>query len=142
MTIFNCLRFETPLTWRARSPYLYLPGTGWPGYTPRNWILFSSPPTTRRATAVVFHPASTRVCLRSSSHRVGVNSQKTPFPSLPQQFRIYISQEQDGPVITPGTGFSFSILLRLTGSRWRYSTPLQRGCLILAARDSRYIWSG
>jgi hypothetical protein len=21
-------------TWRARSPYLYSPGTGWPGYTP------------------------------------------------------------------------------------------------------------
>jgi hypothetical protein len=26
-----CLRFETPPpTWRARSPYLYPPGTGWP----------------------------------------------------------------------------------------------------------------
>jgi hypothetical protein len=24
------LRFETPPTWRARSPYLYPPGTGWP----------------------------------------------------------------------------------------------------------------
>jgi hypothetical protein len=24
-----CLRFETPPTWRARSPYLYPPGTGW-----------------------------------------------------------------------------------------------------------------
>jgi hypothetical protein len=23
-----------PPTWRARSPYLYPPGTGWPGYTP------------------------------------------------------------------------------------------------------------
>jgi hypothetical protein len=26
---------ETPPTWRARSPYLYPPGTGWPSYTPR-----------------------------------------------------------------------------------------------------------
>jgi hypothetical protein len=26
--------FETPPTWRARSPYLYPPGTGWPSYTP------------------------------------------------------------------------------------------------------------
>jgi hypothetical protein len=26
---------ETPPTWRARSPYLYPPGTGWPNYTPR-----------------------------------------------------------------------------------------------------------
>jgi hypothetical protein len=40
MTIFYCLRFETPITWRARSQYLYLPrnrvaqfypsGTGFP----------------------------------------------------------------------------------------------------------------
>jgi hypothetical protein len=25
--------FETPPTWRARFPYLYPPGTGWPSYT-------------------------------------------------------------------------------------------------------------
>jgi hypothetical protein len=28
--IFYCLRFETPPTWRVRSPHLYSPGTGWP----------------------------------------------------------------------------------------------------------------
>jgi hypothetical protein len=28
--IFCCLIFETPSTWRARSPYLYPPGTGFP----------------------------------------------------------------------------------------------------------------
>jgi hypothetical protein len=33
MTTFYCLRFETPQTWRARSPYLYPPGNGWTGYT-------------------------------------------------------------------------------------------------------------
>jgi hypothetical protein len=60
MTIFNCLRFETPPTWRARSPYLYHPGTGWPSYTPRYWVPFSSPPTTRRAMVEVFEPASAR----------------------------------------------------------------------------------
>jgi hypothetical protein len=32
------LRFETPPTWRARSPYLYPPGTGWASYTHRHWI--------------------------------------------------------------------------------------------------------
>jgi hypothetical protein len=37
VTIFYCLRFETP-TWRARSPYLYPPGTGWTSYTPRHWV--------------------------------------------------------------------------------------------------------
>jgi hypothetical protein len=35
MTIFYCLRLQTPSTWRARSPYLYPPGTGWHGFTPR-----------------------------------------------------------------------------------------------------------
>jgi hypothetical protein len=50
VTIFYCLRLETPPTWRARSPYLYPPGTGWSSYTPRHWVPFSSPPTTRRTT--------------------------------------------------------------------------------------------
>jgi hypothetical protein len=57
---FYCLRRETPLTWRAWPPYLYPPGTGWPGYTPRHWVPFLSPPTTCRATVEVFDPASTR----------------------------------------------------------------------------------
>jgi hypothetical protein len=30
---------ETLPTWRARFPYLYRPGTGWPSYTPRNFFL-------------------------------------------------------------------------------------------------------
>jgi hypothetical protein len=37
--------------------------------------------------------------------------------------RIYIPQEQGGPVILPGTGFPFRRLLRLAGLRWRYSNP-------------------
>jgi hypothetical protein len=40
MTIFYCLRFETPPTCRARSSYLYPPGTGWPSHTPRHWVPF------------------------------------------------------------------------------------------------------
>jgi hypothetical protein len=60
MAIFYRLRFETPPTWRARSPYLYPPGAGWPSYTPRYWVPFSSPPTTRRATV-----ASTRASVYS-----------------------------------------------------------------------------
>jgi hypothetical protein len=36
MTIFYCLRFETPPTWRVKFPYLYPTGTGWPGYIPRH----------------------------------------------------------------------------------------------------------
>jgi hypothetical protein len=30
MTKFYCPRFETPANLKARSPYLYPPGTGWP----------------------------------------------------------------------------------------------------------------
>jgi hypothetical protein len=60
MTMFYCLRFETPPTWKARSPYLYPPGTEWPGYTQRYWVPFSSPPTTRRAMVEVFEHTSTR----------------------------------------------------------------------------------
>jgi hypothetical protein len=60
MTVCYCHRFETPPTWRARSPYLYPTWTGWPSYTPRHWVPFSPPPTTRRATVEVFEPASTR----------------------------------------------------------------------------------
>jgi hypothetical protein len=41
-----------------------------------------------------------------------------PKPGGPEP-RIYISQEQGGPVITPGTGFPFRRLLRLAGLGWR-----------------------
>jgi hypothetical protein len=60
MTIFYCLGFEALPTWRARSPYLFLPGTGWPSYAPRHWVPFSSPLTTCRATLEVLVQASTR----------------------------------------------------------------------------------
>jgi hypothetical protein len=61
MTIFYCLRFETPPTWRASFPYLYSPGRGWPDYTPKHWASFSSPSMSRRARVEVLDPASTRV---------------------------------------------------------------------------------
>jgi hypothetical protein len=57
---FYCLKFETPPTWRARSPYLYHPGTRWPNYNPRHWVPFTSPPTTHRAMVEISDPASTR----------------------------------------------------------------------------------
>jgi hypothetical protein len=53
-------QFETPPNWRARFPYLYPSGTGWPRYAPGHWDPFPSPLTTRRATVEVFNPASTR----------------------------------------------------------------------------------
>jgi hypothetical protein len=56
--------FESPGTLnhiclRIRSSDLYLPGTGWPSYTWRNWVPFLSPlNTTHRATVEIFelHP--------------------------------------------------------------------------------------
>jgi hypothetical protein len=66
MTTFYCLRFETPPTWRAKSPYLYPPGIGWPSYTLMRWVPFSSPPTTRRAEVVVLKPTSTRTAEKTS----------------------------------------------------------------------------
>jgi hypothetical protein len=53
------LDFPPPPTCRARSPYLYPPGTEWPSYTPRHWVPFSSP-TTRRVTVELFEAASPR----------------------------------------------------------------------------------
>jgi hypothetical protein len=73
-TIFYTLRFETLPTWRVRSPYLYPEGTGWPSYTPRHWVTFSSPPTTHRAMVEVFEPASTRSGCYWSSLRPGYKS--------------------------------------------------------------------
>jgi hypothetical protein len=60
MIIFYCLKFETPATWRARSPYLYPPGILRTSYTSRQWVPFSSPRAIRRAMVEVFEPASTR----------------------------------------------------------------------------------
>jgi hypothetical protein len=78
--IFYCLKFETPPTWRARSPYLYPPGIGWPSYTPRHWVPFSSPPTTRRAMVEEFEPASTRFDLNGLLYSIPVST-VTPLDS-------------------------------------------------------------
>jgi hypothetical protein len=45
--------YKTPPTWRARSPYLYPLGIGWPTYTPGYWVPFLSPLTTRKVMAGV-----------------------------------------------------------------------------------------
>jgi hypothetical protein len=67
MITFCCLIFETPPTWRDRYPYLYPSGTRWPSYTPRYWVPFSSPPTTRRDTVEVIDSALIRVWTSSPS---------------------------------------------------------------------------
>jgi hypothetical protein len=52
---FSVPILETSPTWRARSPYLYPPGRGWPRYAPGHWVPFQPPLTTRRE---VFYPTS------------------------------------------------------------------------------------
>jgi hypothetical protein len=60
---------------------------------------------------------------RQQSHSlVRVLDSKLPQPGGPGP-RIYIPQEQGGPLIAPGTEFPFRRLLRLSGLRWRYSNP-------------------
>jgi hypothetical protein len=78
MSIVYSLRFKTPPTQRATSPYLYPAGTGWPSYTPRHWVPFSLPPMTRRAKVEVFNPASTTELLVL----VAQTTQKTSLPLL------------------------------------------------------------
>jgi hypothetical protein len=63
--------FQNPPPCRARSPYLYPPGTGWPSYTPRHWVSFLSPHTTCRAVMEVWEPTST----------LAANLTKLPYPS-------------------------------------------------------------
>jgi hypothetical protein len=68
MTTFNGLRFETPPNLEGQFPYLYGPGTRWPGFTPRYWVPFRR--LLRLAGRVqIFHfddhgfvPMATRLC--------------------------------------------------------------------------------
>jgi hypothetical protein len=82
VTIFYHLTFETPPAWRTKSPYLYSSGTRWPSYTPRQWVSFSSPPTTRRATVEAFESASTRRATGTRDITSGRTPQKTPLPTI------------------------------------------------------------
>jgi hypothetical protein len=94
-------------------------------------ILFSN-----RISAVVFliqHPSDERMGPRQRSHsQLRIPRDSLPHftvsdSRLPQSggpgSRIYVPQEQGGPVIAPSTGFPFRRLLRLATLRWRYSNP-------------------
>jgi hypothetical protein len=58
--------------------------------------------------------------------------------------RIYISQEQGGPVIPPGTEFPLRLLLRPAGLRWRYSKQPLNGIPSPSrpvTSTTKFIWS-
>jgi hypothetical protein len=104
MTTFYSLRFETPTTWKAWSPYLYPPATVWPGYTSRHWVPSSSPPTTRRTTVKVFDPASTwllsvRTCATFTS--LGRTEQKSRPPVVPLVSCAYVFVDVEPCLVTP-----------------------------------------
>jgi hypothetical protein len=77
-----------------------------------------------------------------------VSDLRLPQPGGPGP-RIYIPQEQGGPVIPTETGFPFRRLLRLAGLRWRYSKPPSRGVLFnvrvmlrLTVQSTSPFWNG
>jgi hypothetical protein len=55
MTIFYCPRFETPPTWRDRSPYLYPPAIGCRSYTPSELLVHAIYSLGTDLTENVFH---------------------------------------------------------------------------------------
>jgi hypothetical protein len=67
-----------------------------------------------------------------------VSDSRLPKPGGPGP-RIYIPQEQGGPVTTAGTGFPFRRLLRLAGLRWRYSKPPPHGSINIKSGSTFYI---
>jgi hypothetical protein len=66
------------------------------------------------------------VILRDSWPHFTVSDSRFRQPGGPGP-RIYITQEQGGPVISPGTVFPFHRVLRLAGLPWKYWTPPPHG---------------
>jgi hypothetical protein len=131
MAIFYSPRFETLPTWRARSPYLYPPGTRWPSYTPKHWIPFSSPPTTRRTTVDVFDPASTRETVWTLVS-VGRSVGRLVRRSVGWSFGLYVkllltSPAQSLMASVPSRSMTKISLLFLTGKCFQMGHLLRRG---------------
>jgi hypothetical protein len=154
MTNFYSLRFETPPTWRARSPYLYPPGTGWPGFTPRHWVLFKTESEFESESYVT--TVWSRPVFLGLKHPSGVYDQI--FIKV-RQFRgccrgalsltrgwvchlqwllglvsavILLSEScgtRDHILLSQIRDFPFRRLLLLVGIRWRYSTLPPHGIL-------------
>jgi hypothetical protein len=87
------------------------PWKGVPSYTPRHWVPFLWPPTTRRATVEVFEPLSTlefkdwvrarvRVTLRLAVYRLSLRLGAKPLEDHDQRFFLQLSPCGHSPYIT------------------------------------------
>jgi hypothetical protein len=81
-TIFYSFRFETLPTWIASSLYVYPPGTGWSSYTSRQWVPFSSCPSTCRVRWRYSNspPRGYYPSRLNTLYTPGTDRTKTPFP--------------------------------------------------------------
>jgi hypothetical protein len=80
--LINAISLYIPPICRARSPYLYPPGTGWFSCTPRYLVKISSLSTNRRATVELLEPASTREPLAPSrTTTLGADHTTTMLPT-------------------------------------------------------------
>jgi hypothetical protein len=78
---------------------------------------------------------------RINHDHISLSHMRLPQPGGPGS-RIYIPQEQSGPVIHPGTGFPFHRNLRLANLQWIYSNPLPHGSIPTElSLHSTYIYS-
>jgi hypothetical protein len=67
VTIFYSLRFETPPTWRAWSPYLNIPGTRWSSFNPSLLLgcVLGTTPSARTAQKTPFPTVPLLLCVKS-----------------------------------------------------------------------------
>jgi hypothetical protein len=119
-----CLSVKTP-TWGPRQDFYYC-------QTAVGLLMWDALSDERTGISFIIEAGP-----RQRSHsRVRVPLDSWPYFTVPEVRlhqpggpgpRIYIPQEEGGPVIPPGTGFPFRRLLRLAGLLWRYSNPPPRG---------------
>jgi hypothetical protein len=76
-----------PKPGEAGPPYLNPPGAGWPSYTPRHWVPFSSPPTTHSDMVETFEPHSTRALTEKSKNQSQSNFTTGGLPPISLSWR-------------------------------------------------------